>query len=39
MLVIVQFARGWHNGESYAIKFFTAREAFEREQVCLHNLY
>lgn len=35
----MQFARGWQNGESYAIKFFTAasREAFEREQALYSN--
>lgn len=32
---MVQFARGVHDGEEYAIKFFTQRSAFDRE----HELY
>jgi serine/threonine protein kinase len=33
----MQFARGWHDGEDYAIKFFTVREAFEREDALYSN--
>jgi hypothetical protein len=33
----VQFARGVNDGKDYAIKFFTAREAFEREDALYSN--
>jgi hypothetical protein len=34
---VVQFARGVHDGEEYAIKFFTHREAFEQEYMLYSN--
>lgn len=34
---LVQFARGVHDGQDYAIKFFTVREAFEREDALYSN--
>ena len=34
---IVQFARGVRDGQDYAIKFFTVREAFEREDALYSN--
>ena len=33
----VQFARGKNDGQDYAIKFFTMREAFEREDALYSN--
>ena len=33
----MQFARGHHDGQDYAIKFFTARDAFEREDALYSN--
>jgi hypothetical protein len=33
----MQFARGKHDGLDYAIKFFTVREAFEREDALYSN--
>jgi hypothetical protein len=34
---LVQFARGKNDGQDYAIKFFTNREAFEREDALYSN--
>ena len=36
-VVRVQFARGKNDGQDYAIKFFTMREAFEREDALYSN--
>ena len=33
----MQFARGVHDGQEYAVKFFTARNAFECEEALYSN--
>jgi hypothetical protein len=37
LLLPLQFARGMHDGQEYAIKFFIARNAFDRENELYSN--